>query len=303
MTGHLLIPALDPVLPATLSPRILHDLLRVELGYDGVVITDGIEMQGVRRTYGLEGATVRALAGGADAICVGGDHADERTAIRLRDAIVAAVRSGELPEERLVAAARRVRRLAAWTLETQTAVGARAAADTAADLAGEPGWALASVIGLGAARRALKVTVAEGAVPPPLTGAPHVVEFAPPINVAIGPETPWGVADQLSELLPGTTSVRLTAGDLEGRPDKAAPVLAGAAGRPLVLVVRDAHRHPWIGETLTHTLAVRPDAIVVEMGLPATVTGGVHLATYGATRACGRAAAEVLAGAPVGVPA
>src|SRR4051812_30699458 len=106
MTGHLLIPALDPVLPATLSPRILHDLLRVELGYDGVVITDGIEMQGVRRTYGLEGATVRALAGGADAICVGGDHADERTAIRLRDAIVAAGRSGELPEERPVASAR-----------------------------------------------------------------------------------------------------------------------------------------------------------------------------------------------------
>ncbi len=303
MTGHLLIPALDPELPATLSPRILHDLLRVELGYDGVVVTDGIEMQGVRRAYGIEGATVRALVAGADAICVGGDHADERTAIALRDAVVAAVRSGELPEERLAAAAARVRRLAAWTLQAQTAVGARAVADAAAGLAGGPGSELASVIGLGAARRAIKVTVAEGAVPPPLTGAPHVVEFAPPINFAIGAETPWGVAEQLRELLPATTSVRLTAGDLEGRPDKSAPVLAGAAGRPLVLVVRDAHRHPWIAETLTHALTVRPDAIVVEMGLPATITGGVHLATYGATRACGRAAAEVLAGAAATVPA
>jgi beta-N-acetylhexosaminidase len=76
-------------------------------------------------------------------------------------------------------------------------------------------------------------------------------------------------------------------------------VLAGAGGRPLVLVVRDAHRHPWIAQSLADVLSVRPDAVVVEMGLPATVTGGVHVATYGATRACGRAAAEVLAGTPV----
>jgi beta-N-acetylhexosaminidase len=46
---------------------------------------------------------------------------------------------------------------------------------------------------------------------------------------------------------------------------------------------------------------VRPDAVVVEMGLPELVVGGVHVATHGATRACGRAAAEVIAGA--GVPA
>jgi beta-N-acetylhexosaminidase len=50
-------------------------------------------------------------------------------------------------------------------------------------------------------------------------------------------------------------------------------------------------------------LAVRPDAIVVEMGVPVTVLGAVHLATYGATRACGLAAAEVIAGARVAEPA
>jgi beta-N-acetylhexosaminidase len=104
------------------------------------------------------------------------------------------------------------------------------------------------------------------------------------------------VAAPLTRLLPGTTAVRLSADDLAGIPDMAAPVLAGAGGRPLVLVVRDAHRHPWISETLTHTLAVRPDAVVVEMGLPQSITGGVHLATYGATAACGQAAAELLAG-------
>jgi beta-N-acetylhexosaminidase len=76
-------------------------------------------------------------------------------------------------------------------------------------------------------------------------------------------------------------------------------VLAGAAGRPLVLVVRDVHRHTWIAEALDCVLRLRPDAIVVEMGVPVAISGGLHLATYGATRACGQAAAELIAGAPV----
>jgi beta-N-acetylhexosaminidase len=303
MTGHLLVPAYDDRLPATLSPRILTDLLRDELGFDGLVVTDGIEMQGVRRTYGLEGATVRALAAGADAICVGGDHADEHTAIRLRDAIVAAVRSGELTEQRLQEAAARVRRLAAWTTRTQTAIGAREVADAAGMTAAAGPLVAGSVVGLAAARRAVKVTLAEGAGSLPVTCAPHVVEFAPPRNIAIGAETPWGVGAPLGDLLPGTTWVRLSADDLAGIPDPAAPVLAGATGRPLVLVVRDAHRHSWVAEAVAQTLAVRPDAIVVEMGVPVAGTGGVHVATYGATRACGQAAAELIAGTSVPAPA
>ncbi|MEV0898567.1 glycoside hydrolase family 3 protein [Actinoplanes sp. NPDC049802] len=299
MTGHLLVPAYDTEQPATLSPRILTGLLREELGFDGLIVTDGIEMQGVRRRYGLEGATVRALAAGVDAICVGGDHADERTATRLRDAIVAAVRSGELPEERLRDAVRRVRRLASWTTRAQTATGARAVADAAA---GNEAVVLGSTVGFAAARRAVRVTVADGGPELPVTGAPHVVEFAPPHNIAIGSETPWGVGEPLAELLAGTTSVRFSAGDLEPLADPAAPVLAGAGERPLVLVVRDVHRHPWIATTLSRVLAVRPDAIVVEMGIPVTVAGGVHIATHGATRALGRAAAELIAGVDVPAP-
>ena len=303
MTGHLLVPAYDPELPATLSRRILTGLLREELGFQGLIVTDGIEMQGVRRTYGLEGATVRALAAGADAICVGGDHADELTALRLRDAIVAAVRSGELSEERLRDAAARVRALAAWTLEKQTAIGARAVADVAGSVAPEVAVIGGSAVGQAAARRAVKVTATAAAPELPLTCPPHVVEFAPARNIAIGAETPWGVGAPLGTLLPGTTSVRLGADDLTGLTDPAAPILDGAGGRPLVLVVRDVHRHSWIADALHRTLAVRPDAIVVEMGVPVAVSGGVHLATYGATRACGQAAAEIIAGTSVPRPA
>jgi beta-N-acetylhexosaminidase len=288
MTGHLLVPAFDPDLPATLSRRILNGLLREELAYDGLIVTDAIEMQGVRQTYGLAGATVRALAAGVDAICVGGEHADEHTATILRDAIIQAVRDGALSEERLYDAAARVRRLAEWTTRMQA--GARAAA--------EPVGAAPSKVGFEAARRAVRTTKGEGSVELPVATPPHVVEFAPPRNIAVGAETPWGVGAPLDELMPGTTSVRLTADDLGGLPG----VLADAGNRPLVLVVRDVHRHAWLAETLRRILDVRPDAIVVEMGVPVTVLGGVHIATFGATRACGRAAAEIIAGASVPAP-
>ncbi|MBU2666639.1 glycoside hydrolase family 3 protein [Actinoplanes bogorensis] len=297
MTGHLLVPAYDTELPATLSHKIMTGLLREEFGFDGLIVTDGIEMQAVRRRYGLAGATVRALAAGVDAICVGGDHADEQTAILLRDAIVDAVRSGELSEQRLREAAGRVRRLGEWTTATQSATGSRAIADAASEVAV---LSPSSGVGFDAARRAVRVTAAPEATPLPVSEPPHVVEFAPPRNIAIGAETPWGVGAPLDTLLPGTTAVRLTEEDLGH--DPAAAVLAGSAGRPLVLVVRDVHRHEWQANALTAVLAQRPDAIVVEMGLPETVLGAVHIATFGATRACGLAAAELIAGTRVPAP-
>ncbi|MBG6066582.1 glycoside hydrolase family 3 protein [Micromonospora ureilytica] len=278
MTGHLLVPALDPHLPATLSQRILGGLLRDELGFSGVVVTDAVEMRAVADRYGFAGATVRALAAGADAICIGGERADEQAARELRDAIVAAVISGELPEERLAEAAKRVGQLAAWTVAARSAglAGARGAAD----------------VGLVAARRAVRVTAGPGTtVALPLTRAAHVVEFEPLRNIAIGAETPWGIGGPLGELLPGTSTVRYAEPDVPADPG------AGADARPLVLVVRDLHRHDWMRAAVHRALAVRPDAVVVELGVPELVTGAVHLATHGATRASGRAAAEVLTGA------
>ncbi|NLU78740.1 glycoside hydrolase family 3 protein [Micromonospora sp. HNM0581] len=285
MTGHLLVPALDPDLPATLSGRVLGGLLREEMGFDGVVVTDAVEMGAVAGRYGLAGAAVRALAAGADAICVGGEHADEETARQLRDAIVDAVVDGELPEERLTEAAKRVGQLADWTATARTC---------RTYPPGTPGAAAGgSAVGLVAARRAVRVTTGDAAPSLPLTRPAHVVEFQPPHHVAIGSETPWGVAVPLAALVPGTTSVRYAENSVPSDP------AADAAGRPLVLVVRDLHRHAWMGDAVDRALATRPDAVVVELGVPARVTGAVHVATHGATRAAGRAAAELLAGGVV----
>jgi beta-N-acetylhexosaminidase len=289
MSAHILLPALDPDRPATLSPQILTGLLREELGYQGLIVTDGMEMQAISSTYGIERGSVLAIAAGADAICVGGGLADEETVLRLRDALVDAVRNGDLPEERLADAAARVRALADWT---RRARGAAAEPGAASQEGTAPGSDTG--IGLVAARRAVRVTPG-GRPYGPVTEAPYVAAFTPVANIAVGDETPWGVAAELTTLLPGTETG--TYADKGDTPELVTNVLEAAADRRIVAVVRDVHRHPWMANALEALLAARPDTIVVEMGLNrAAPTGAPHIATHGAARVCGRAAAEVIAG-------
>lgn len=279
MSAHILVPALDPTRPATLSPQILTGLLRKELGYEGLIVTDGMEMNAIAGTYGIERGSVLAIAAGADAICVGGGLADEETVLHLRDALVAAVREGSLPEERLAEAAARVRTLAEWTRRSRAALAAPGAHQEGS----APG------IGLAAARRAVTVSGSPAAAAP--VNAPYVATLAPVANVAVGDETPWGVAGELAALIPGTESGVYPEGS------SAADILAAAGNRTVVAVVRDAHRHPWMTEALDALVAVRPQTIVVEMGLPrARPRGALYIATHGAARVCGKAAAEVIAG-------
>ena len=116
MTAHIRVPELDDA-PATLSRRILQDLLREELGFGGVVVTDALDMKGVA-TVGTECAA-RALAAGADALCLGAGVGPEPVETAQR-AIVEAVRAGRLPKERLAEAAGRVADMAAATPVTVT---------------------------------------------------------------------------------------------------------------------------------------------------------------------------------------
>lgn len=289
MSAHILLPALDPHRPATLSPQILTGLLREELGYDGLIVTDAVEMQAIASTYGIERGSVLAIAAGADALCVGGGLDDDSTVLRLRDALVAAVRDGELPEERLADAAARVRALASWTQRARGAGPEPGAAVQEGTAPGTvPSTKIGTDIGLVAARRAVKVTgTAE-----PLTGPVYVAAFTPVANIAVGDETPWGVAAELARLVPGTGTD--TYGGESEAPAEAA--LRAAGDRRIVAVVRDAHRHAWMTEALDALLAERPDTIVVEMGVPqAAPRGAPYIATHGAARVCGQAAAELIA--------
>src|SRR5690606_16567501 len=160
-----------------------------------------------------------------------------------------------------VSAAARVGRRLAWT---------RAPAEPGAETTG---------IGLTAARRAIRLHGSPGPLVNPL-----VVEVETPPTIAVG-EVPWGFA----EWLPQAEVVRV-------KPDAAAgPLLERAADRSLVVVVKDAHRSPAARAFVSALLAGRPDATVVEMGLPIwRPEAAAYLATYGAARANAQAAAELL---------
>jgi beta-N-acetylhexosaminidase len=110
MTSHIVLEALDAERPATFSPTVIG-ILREELGFDGVLVSDALDMAGASAETGIPEAAVRALAAGVDLLCLGsGTDEDRHTAVQ--NAVVEAVRSGRLPRARVAEAAARVRRLA-----------------------------------------------------------------------------------------------------------------------------------------------------------------------------------------------
>jgi beta-N-acetylhexosaminidase len=94
MTAHIVYPALDPINPATMSHAILTGVLREQFGYDGVIITDGMDMHAIAHRYGVGQAAVNALVAGADMVMAIGTRA---TQIETVHAIAAAIRDGVLP--------------------------------------------------------------------------------------------------------------------------------------------------------------------------------------------------------------
>jgi beta-N-acetylhexosaminidase len=227
MSAHIVFPALDER-PATLSRRILTDLLRGELDYDGVVITDALEMKAISATRGIGSAAVEALAAGADAVLTG-NRDGERDCADIVDAVRAALASGELASERLEEAAARVQRLGAWAAD---------ACPSGEDVA---------ELGLDAARRAVWF---EGS---PLDRPPFVVQLRDASNLAVG-DAHWSLAEPLAELgfLAGST-------DIAKSEDVTVP-----DGAPLVVAVRNAYRSEW----QRAWLARHAGAIVVSLGMP-----------------------------------
>ncbi|WP_405712831.1 glycoside hydrolase family 3 protein [Streptomyces sp. NBC_00046] len=106
MTAHIVVPALDPAEdPATLSRPILSGILREELGYDGVVVTDSLGMEGVRTKYGDERVPVLALRAGVDQLLNPPDLSVSW------NAVLEAVKSGEISEARIDESILRILRL------------------------------------------------------------------------------------------------------------------------------------------------------------------------------------------------
>jgi beta-N-acetylhexosaminidase len=104
MTAHLYLPNVGPQpdRPATLSHRVLTDLLRNQLGYQGLILTDALDMDAIKKDRPAAEAAVEAFEAGADMLLIAGTTADDR--LKLGDgppALLAAVRSGRVSEARL----------------------------------------------------------------------------------------------------------------------------------------------------------------------------------------------------------
>ena len=112
MTAHVVFPAFEPGnIPATLSERILTGLLRKQLGFEGVIVTDCLEMNAISETIGVARGAVDAIKAGADLILV--SHRADRQRAAL-EAVMEAVMTGEISESRIEEAARRNWELKQW---------------------------------------------------------------------------------------------------------------------------------------------------------------------------------------------
>jgi beta-N-acetylhexosaminidase len=248
MAAHVVVEALDAQRPASLSPRVLTTLLRVELGFEGVACTDCLQMDAIARDPGTITGAVAALAAGADLLLI---SQSLDVAHAAANAIAAAVEAGTLPRARLDEAAGRMR-----ALRERYAV------------LRPYGGALDDTLPLTIAQRA--VTVVRGAArlhdERPVTvmsfegaafdGAGGVKIDRPSLSAALRARR-WKSEIMRVALEPDADDIDLLLGHL--------PALGE---RNFVIVVRRAHLHPAQRAAVERIVTLVPDAIVISAAEP-----------------------------------
>ena len=235
MTAHVLLEAFDAGRPATLSPAIVQGLLRTELGFEGVVFSDDLEMNAIAATVGVANAAVGAIAAGVDCVIVSHHLELARDAIA---AIESAAAGGVLARSRLEEAASRMRRLRTSPLEASRSADAD--------------------VGLEIARGAVTV----------LRGSLELAEGSAVTVISFEGKSPNSLSSALrarrlrSEIMrvpldPAEDDVRL----LEG-------VLRGQGDRRVIVVARRAHLHPQQARAIGRVLDVAPNAILISAREP-----------------------------------
>jgi len=130
MTAHILVPSLDEQRPATLSPAIVTGMLREELGFEGVILSDDLEMKAIADTYTVPDAAVQAIAAGCDGVLVCRALGEERSRdmevqAQVLEALVHAIEDGRIPYARAEDALARNRRAKERFLAAPVAPGRR----------------------------------------------------------------------------------------------------------------------------------------------------------------------------------
>ena len=266
MTSHILLPDVDAEHPATFSSYVLQTVLRDQLGFDGVIVTDALDMAGASAQSGIPLAAVRALAGGSDLLCLGTNNTAEQLDA-IEAAVADAVAEGLLADARLTDAASRVAALA----RESAALSAQISVPEWVTLHDEPEFDPALL------RSAIDVL--------PGTVVQHdrvIVALQTEANIAVG-VAPWGPAAAGAVVLEMHESDDLEA-LLIGVPREVQAVVVG----------QGIHRHDWTSALVARLRAERPRTLVVEMGWPDASALSADVTTWGASRAMGHALLGVL---------
>ena len=314
MTAHILFPALDPVRPATLSPIILDEILRGELGFDGAIISDSMNMLAMRTIYDPVEAATEAINAGVDILMLAEEHYDHDDAylerqVALIEGVREAVGVGRISEARLDQAVGRVLRLKAAIPEIATRP------ETVGSDAHRQVEAAAAQAATGVLRGVTELLPLRPETPPTLVNTTRREAYRIlGATRGIGPNQTDAAFDLLAAAVrrraPGTTVV--SAEDvLEGR--------VTATGGRLVAVTEN---HPLPGvdfdvsardEVISRLQASGDRVLVVALRDPYELTEleevTDYLCTFGPRQASAEAAAAVLFGeaeptgaSPVGVP-
>lgn len=286
MTSHIVVSAIDPTAPATFSAPVVQGVLREQLGFDGVVVTDALDMAGASADTGIPEAAVRALLAGCDLLCLGSETTEEGY-LAVVAAVVAAVSSGRLDRGRLEEAAARVDRLAdafpvvvpagsptpaASPFDGTPAPLSKPLTDPSTGVPLDPSTdPLADPLAAVHLERGFALSAA---VPGWLAadGRPVAVQVASASNLAVGPVR-WGPA-----------AAGLTTQQKDVRPGDNVAVVGRGLGP----------RHPAWALARDFRDAGHP-TVVVECGWP---RGGADVVTFGGSLAVGQALGRLLGLAP-----
>jgi beta-N-acetylhexosaminidase len=284
MTSHILLPQIDAEHPATLSAAVLQGLLREELGFDGVIVSDALDMKGASGEVGIPEAAVLALAAGCDLLCIGTENTDAQLA-DIEARILDAIGSQRLDAGRVSEASGRVLDLAAQL----AAERAEIAIPDYVTAEAEPRLELDRAIA------AFDVTEAARAWVSANTGPCSVVRIDTIANIAVG-VAPWGPFSEVDADPDSAAAKRFAANPIVVFTEGDDPDLVLAAKSPVLVIGKDNHRHAFAREAIDRLRAERDAVLVVDMGWPSDDRSYADIATFGASRLIGRALMHYLSG-------
>ncbi len=291
MTAHIVFQALDPIRPGTLSPAVVNGLLRKELGFKGVAMTDCMEMKAISDNFGMGEAAVMAVEAGIDLLAACHTLERQRT---MRQAILDAVKSGRLTESRIDES---VQRILAVKEKYRLAERRRVDETVVMQVVGCPEHrALEQEI----ARRS--ITIARdtaGSVPLPQGRI-----------LVVGPEAPAGVVANGIAQLRGLADADVPVQPIGPEfPEERLEAIYDAAQTANAVVVLTKHREPWTITPQDEEAQARMVKSLMNLGAPLVVAAirnpydikrfpeiPTYLCTYGYTTPSLMALAEVLTG-------